>query len=326
MLETYIKRILQARVYDVAKETPLTPAKKISARFKNKILLKREDMQPIHSFKIRGAYNKMVSLPPILREKGVITASAGNHAQGVALAGQKLQIPVLVVMAKTASEIKISAVKELGAEVILWGDTYEEAAEHAEMLQQEKNLAYIHPFDDPDVIAGQGTIGMEILHHHTSPLSAIFVPVGGGGLIAGIAAFVKYVRPEIKIIGVEPEDSNCLYESLKAHTRVCLKHIGTFADGVATKQVGAANFEILKDLVETVILVNKEEICEAIKDIYDDMRSVAEPAGALATAGLKKYLGGNTAIQNETFVAIHSGANISFERLYEVVKIVIKST
>lgn len=325
MLETYIKRILQAKVYDVAVETPLTTAKKLSKCFKNRILLKREDLQPIHSFKIRGAYNKMVQLDPATRKKGVITASAGNHAQGVALAGAKLQIPVLVVMAKTASEIKISAVEELGAEVVLWGNTYEEAAEHAGNLQQEKNLTYIHPFDDPEVIAGQGTIGAEILHQCSQVPSAIFVPVGGGGLIAGITAFVKYVHPEIKIFGVEPEDSNCLYEALKAHTRVRLEKVGSFADGVAAKQVGEENFRILEQSIEGVILVNKEEICEAIKDIYNDTRSVAEPSGALATAGLKKYLT-KSDIQDETFIAIHSGANISFERLYEVVKVVIKST
>ena len=320
MPHDYIKKILNAPVYDVAIQSPLDAAPGLSAHFGRKIWLKREDLQPIFSFKIRGAYTKIMALDEKTRQRGVITASAGNHAQGVALAAKKLKIKATVVMTATTPEIKVKAVQSYGAEVILHGDALSDAFAHAHQLAKQKNLTFIHPFDDPDVIAGQGTIGMEVLRQHPGPIEAIFVPVGGGGLIAGIASFVKFARPDIKIIGVEPDDADCLYQALKAKKRVDLGQVGLFADGVAVRQVGEEPFRIARELVDDVIRVDTDEICAAIKDIFTDTRSVAEPAGALSVAGLKKYLGKHPADRKDggDLVAIISGANINFDRLRHV--------
>jgi len=314
MLDAYTKKILQARVYDVAEKTRLDYASTLSERLHNHIWIKREDMQPVFSFKIRGAYNKIVHLPKNISKKGVIAASAGNHAQGVALSAQKLGIPATIVMPKTTPEIKVASVRSRGAEVILQGTTYDDASEYAKKLVEKKGLSYIHPYDDEDVIAGQGTIAMEILHQHTEELDAIFVPVGGGGLIAGIAAYVKYLRPEIKVIGVEPDDAACLYEALKANERVILDQVGIFADGVAVRQIGEHTFEVAKNYVDEVILVNTDETCTAIKEIFEDTRTVVEPAGALGLAGLKKYIK-REKCKHRNLVTIASGANINFHRL-----------
>ncbi len=314
MIQHYIEKILRAKVYDVAVETPLDKAPVLSSRYKNSIYLKREDLQSVFSFKLRGAYNKICQLTEAEKKKGVIAASAGNHAQGVALAAKKLGIKALIIMPNTTPEIKVQSVKDKGAKIVLFGDSYDEAYEHAVQLAEEKNLVFIHPYDDPDVIAGQGTIGMEILRQHPADISAIFVPVGGGGLIAGIAAYVKFVRPEIKIIGVEPDDADCLNKALIAGRRVKLKQVGLFADGVAVKQIGKEPFRLIQGLVGEGITVNTDEICAAIKDVFEDTRSVPEPAGALAVAGLKKYLEREKS-SNETLVAIESGANINFDRL-----------
>ncbi|MEY3220907.1 MAG: threonine ammonia-lyase, biosynthetic [Pseudomonadota bacterium] len=317
MLTSYVKKILQARVYDVAKETDLDHAKNLSKRLGNEIYIKREDQQPVFSFKLRGAYNKMAHLSPEMAARGVIAASAGNHAQGVALAAKKLQIKALIVMPKTTPDIKINAVRELDAEIILHGNSYDDAGAHAKKLAEEQELTFIHPYDDAEVIAGQGTIGMEILHQHTGDIHAIFVPVGGGGLIAGIAAYVKYVRPDIKIIGVEPDDAACLYAALRANERVILPQVGIFADGVAVRQIGKEPFELAKNYVDDVILVNTDAICAAIKDIFEATRVVTEPAGALALAGLKEYVSQHN-IKNQTLITISSGANMNFERLQHV--------
>jgi threonine dehydratase len=314
MLDLYTKKILQARVYDVAEKTRLDYAVNLSKRLNNHIWIKREDMQPVFSFKIRGAYNKIANLPKNIAKKGIITASAGNHAQGVALSAKKLGIPAIIVMPKTTPEIKVEAVRNFGAEVILQGTTYDDASLYAKKLAEKQGLSYIHPYDDEDVIAGQGTIAMEILHQHTEELEAIFVPVGGGGLIAGIAAYVKYLRPEIKVIGVEPDDAACLYEALKANERVILDQVGIFADGVAVKQIGEHTFEVARQYVDEVILVNTDETCAAIKEIFEDTRTVVEPAGALGLAGLKKYIKREKS-KNRHFVTIASGANINFHRL-----------
>jgi len=314
MIQHYIEKILRAKVYDVAVETPLDKASVLSLRYKNFIYLKREDLQPVFSFKLRGAYNKICQLTEPEKKKGIIAASAGNHAQGVALAAKKLGIKALIVMPNTTPEIKVQSVKGKGAKTVLFGDSYDEAYEHAVQLAAEKKLIFIHPYDDPDVIAGQGTIGMEILRQHPADISAIFIPVGGGGLIAGIAAYVRFVRPDIKIIGVEPDDADCLNKALIAGRRVKLKQVGLFADGVAVKQIGKEPFRLIKDLIHEVITVNTDEICAAIKDVFEDTRSVPEPAGALAVAGLKKYLEREQS-SNETLVAIESGANINFDRL-----------
>jgi len=314
MPQKYIERILRARVYDVAQETPLEFAPRISQRLHNKVYLKREDLQPVFSFKLRGAYNKMVNLSPTARNKGVITASAGNHAQGVALSAKRLGINALIVMPKTTPPIKVQSVRDFGAKIVLHGDSYDETYAHSLVLAKEQRLTFIHPFDDPDVIAGQGTIGMEILRQHMGCLSAIFVPVGGGGLIAGIAAYVKYVRPEIKIIGVEPDDAPSLHHALEAGRRITLKQVGIFADGVAVRQVGKEPFRIARQCVDEVILVSTDEICAAIKDIFDDTRTVPEPAGALAIAGLKKYVQ-REQCKDMDLLAIESGANINFDRL-----------
>ena len=317
MLTKYIERILRARVYDVAIETPLDFAQALSRRLDNSVHIKREDLQPIFSFKLRGAYNKIAGLSEAAKRSGVIAASAGNHAQGVALSARKLGVRALIVMPCTTPAIKIDAVRDLGGETVLHGDSYDEAYEQALILAEERRLTFVHPYDDPEVIAGQGTIGMEILRQHQGDLHAIFVPVGGGGLIAGIAAYVKFVRPDIKIIGVEPDDADCLNRALKASRRVVLKQVGLFADGVAVKQIGKESFHIAYQYVDEVITVNTDEICAAIKDIFDDTRSVAEPAGALSVAGAKKYaeLSG---IRGQCLVAIESGANINFDRLRHV--------
>lgn len=314
MSQNYIEKILRAKVYDVAVETPLDFAPSLSERLANRVFLKREDLQPVFSFKLRGAYNKMSMLDRPSRAKGVIAASAGNHAQGVALAAKRLDIKALIVMPTTTPEIKIKSVKALGADIILFGDSFSETYAHAVELASRHGMVFIHPFDDPDVIAGQGTVAMEILRQHPGDLNAIFVPVGGGGLIAGIAVYVKFVRPDIKIIGVEPDDANCLNRALKANSRVIIEQVGLFADGVAVRQVGEEPFRIAQTHVDEVITVNTDEICAAIKDIFDDTRSIAEPAGALAIAGLKKYVE-REQITGQVLIAIDSGANINFDRL-----------
>ncbi|MGZ8224836.1 MAG: threonine ammonia-lyase, biosynthetic, partial [Methylobacter sp.] len=272
----YIEKILRAKVYDVAVETPLDFAPLLSERFANTVYLKREDLQSVFSFKLRGAYNKMSLLDESSKIKGVIAASAGNHAQGVALSAKKLGIRALIVMPKTTPEIKVKSVKARGAKIVLFGDSYDEAYAHAQELAAEKDMIFIHPYDDPDVIAGQGTVAMEILRQQTGHLDAIFVPVGGGGLIAGIATYVKFVRPGIKIIGVEPDDADCLNRALNAKRRVIIKQVGLFADGVAVKQIGVEPFRLAQHYVDEVITVNTDEICAAIKDIFDDTRSIAE--------------------------------------------------
>lgn len=316
MLQDYIKKILTAPVYDVAIQSPLDTALSLSARSGRKILLKREDLQPVFSFKLRGAYNKIMSLSPEVRSHGVIAASAGNHAQGVALAGKKLKIKAVIVMPTTTPDIKVKAVQSYGAEVVLHGDAYDESYEHALVLAKQRKLTFVHPFDDPDVIAGQGTIGMEILRQHSGPIEAIFVPIGGGGMIAGITAYVKFVRPEIKIIGVEPEDADSMYQSLKAKKRVKLPTVGIFAEGVAVRLVGEEPFRICQKYVDDIVRVSTDEICAAIKDIFTDTRSIAEPAGALGVAGIKKYLAKHSKKASKgDLVAIVCGANMNFERL-----------
>ena len=317
MPDSYIKRILDARVYDVAIESPIDEARRLSARLGNRVLLKREDLQPIFSFKLRGAYNKMAGLSAAERARGVITASAGNHAQGVALAAERMKIKATIVMPRTTPEIKVSAVRSRGAKVVLHGDAYDEASTYARKLEKEKQLCYVHPYDDPDVIAGQGTVGMEILRQVSSGLDAVFVPCGGGGLLAGVAAFIKYVRPQVKVIGVEPDDAACLYEALKANKRVVLSQVGLFADGVAVAQIGKENFRVIRHTVDEVITVSTDEMCAAIKDIFDDTRSIAEPAGALALAGLKKYVE-REEVRDQTLLAIDSGANTNFDRLRHI--------
>lgn len=317
MPQSYIDQILKARVYDVARETPLDRMRQLSRRIGNNIFLKREDMQSVFSFKLRGAYNKIVNLDEASRKKGVIAASAGNHAQGVALSAQMLGIEATIVMPKTTPPIKVQSVQSYGAKTILWGDSYDEAYAYTLDLVKEQGLVLVHPFDDPEVIAGQGTIAMEILRQHPEPLEAIFVPVGGGGLIAGIGAYVKYVRPGIKIIGVEPEDAPTLHNALEAGERVVLEQVGIFADGVAVRQVGKETFRVAQEVVDEVILVSTDEICASIKDIFDDTRTIAEPAGALSLAGLKKYVLRESA-DNKHLLAIQSGANINFDRLRHV--------
>jgi threonine dehydratase len=310
----YLERILSARVYDVAIESPLEVAPNLSKRMHNRLLLKREDLQPVFSFKLRGAYNKMVRLPAAALKRGVIAASAGNHAQGVALAAQKLGCRATIVMPVTTPNIKVDAVRARGAKVELKGDTYDEACAHARELERRHGYAFVHPYDDPDVIAGQGTIGMEILRQHPGKLHAIFVAVGGGGLIAGVAAYVKRLRPEIKVIGVEPEDADAMYRSLKAGRRVKLDQVGLFADGVAVKQVGKETFRLARELVDGVIRVDTDAMCAAIKDVFEDTRAILEPAGALAVAGAKAYVE-RKRLRGETIAAIACGANMNFDRL-----------
>jgi threonine dehydratase len=310
----YLEEILRARVYDVAVETPLELAPSLSRRIGNRLLLKREDLQPVFSFKVRGAYNRMATLSPDALKRGVICSSAGNHAQGVALAAQRLRSPATIVMPVTTPQIKVDAVAALGATVVLEGDSYDEAYARAAGLARSRRLTFVHPYDDSAVIAGQGTIGMEILRQCPGPLHVLFVPVGGGGLIAGIAAYVKRLRPEVRVIGVEPEDANALQRSLRAGRRVTLGHVGLFADGVAVRQVGREPFRLARQYVDDVLSVDTDELCAAIKDTFEDTRAIAEPAGALAVAGAKRFAelhGG----RRETYVAVLSGANVNFDRL-----------
>ncbi|STZ76222.1 threonine ammonia-lyase, biosynthetic [Bergeriella denitrificans] len=313
----YLIRILTASVYDVAVETPLEQARSLSCRLKNRILLKREDLQPVFSFKIRGAYNKMAKLPKEALACGVIAASAGNHAQGVALSAQRLGCRAVIVMPETTPQIKIDAVKNRGAEVVLKGVSYNDAYDHAMELAAQQGLTYIAPFDDPDVIAGQGTVGMEIVRQHAGVIDAVFLPIGGGGLAAGVAAFIKQVRPEIKVIGVQTDDSNCMKQSVEAGSVVHLKDVGLFSDGTAVKVVGDETFRLCRDLLDDIITVDTDAVCGAIKDIFDDTRSITEPAGALALAGLKAYIARNKA-EGQTLVAVTSGANMNFHRLRHV--------
>jgi threonine dehydratase len=313
----YIERILKARVYDVAIESPLDEARRLSRRLGNTVLLKREDLQEVFSFKLRGAYNKIAHLADSAAKRGVICASAGNHAQGVALAARKRGIPATIVMPQTTPHIKVQSVIALGGEAVLHGDEYDVAYEHAMELTRERHLIYVHAFDDPDVIAGQGTIGMEILRQSSSPPDAIFVPVGGGGLIAGIAVYVKSLYPNTKIIGVEPEDAAAMYESCRAGKRVTLERVGIFADGVAVKRVGEETFNLCCEYVDEILLVDTDEICAAIQDVFEDTRSIVEPAGALAVAGVKKWVA-REKCQGKRVVCINSGANINFDRLRHV--------
>lgn len=313
----YLRRIDDASVYEVAVETPLEPAKSLSARLKNRVLLKREDLQPIFSFKLRGAYNKLSRLPRSALEHGVICSSAGNHAQGVALAAARLGARAVIVMPVTTPTIKVNAVRALGGEVVLHGDTYDDAQNHARGLCEQQDLVFIHPFDDPDVIAGQGTIGREILRQADSPIDTVFVPIGGGGLIAGIAACIKGHRPDIRIVGVEPEDSAAMQQSLAAGHPVTLDHVGIFADGVAVKRVGDETFRLCRELVDDVITVDTDQTCAAIRDIFEDTRSIAEPAGALGVAGLKKYVAQHR-LRDASLVAVVCGANVNFDRLRHI--------
>lgn len=317
MFEHYLERILKSHVYDVAIETPLDAAPILSRRLGNRVLLKREDLQPVFSFKLRGAYNKIAGLGREARGRGVIAASAGNHAQGVALAANRLGVKALIVMPVTTPRIKVNAVRDRGAEIVLYGNTYDEARIHAEEIMEKHGMIFVHPYDDVDVIAGQGTIAMEIFRQHTRELYAIFVPVGGGGLIAGIAAYTKALWPNVKIIGVEPDEAPCMYEALRAKERVVLDQVGIFADGVAVRQVGEEPFSVAREYVDEVLLVNTDEICAAIKDIYDDTRSIAEPAGALGIAGLKNYVA-REGLSDKALIAIDSGANVNFDRLQHI--------
>jgi threonine dehydratase len=310
----YLQRILTAKVYDVAIESPLDLAPSLSRRLGNRVLLKREDQQPVFSFKLRGAYNKMARLSSAERARGVIAASAGNHAQGVALAAQKLSCAATIVMPVTTPHIKIAAVEGRGAKVVLHGDSYSDAHAHALVLQKRSRATFVHPYDDPDVIAGQGTIGMEILRQWQGPIDAIFVAIGGGGLISGIAAYVKRVRPDIKVIGVQPRDSDAMARSLAAGRRVKLAHVGLFADGVAVKQVGKETFRLVRQYVDEIVLVDTDAICAALKDVFEDTRSILEPAGALAIAGTKAWVERHRT-RDRTYVAIACGANMNFDRL-----------
>lgn len=310
----YLERILTARVYDVAQESPLEFAPRLSDRLHNRILLKREDMQSVFSFKLRGAYNKIAQLPPDKLQQGVIAASAGNHAQGVALGASQLGTTALIVMPVTTPHVKVEAVKARGGQVILHGDTYDDAYAHACQLSEDKGLTFIHPFDDPDVIAGQGTIGMEILRQYQKPIYAIFIAIGGGGLISGIAAYIKRLRPEIRIIGVEPVDAAAMHQSLQVGERVRLSHVGLFADGVAVREVGEETFRLCQAYVDEIVLVNTDDTCAAIKDVFEETRSILEPAGALAVAGAKAYIE-REQLQDQTLIALACGANMNFDRL-----------
>ncbi len=314
MKNDYLERVLKARVYDVAVESPLELAPGLSKRLRNRLLIKREDLQPVFSFKLRGAYNKMAGLPKARLARGVIAASAGNHAQGVALAAQRLGCRAVIVMPVTTPRIKVDAVAARGARVVLHGDSYDEAYARALELKARRGLTFVHPYDDREVIAGQGTVGMEILRQHARPIDAIFVPIGGGGLISGIAAYVKRVRPAVKIIGVEPVDADAMARSLKAGRRIKLEHVGLFADGVAVKQVGKETFRLCRDLVDDIVLVDTDEMCAAIKDVFEDTRVVLEPAGALSIAGAKAWVERRGA-RGKTLVAVASGANTNFDRL-----------
>lgn len=316
--QKFLEKVLTARVYDVAKESPLDYLGRISTRYDNQVWLKREDLQSVFSFKLRGAFNKIYQVLKAQPDlSGVITASAGNHAQGVALSANKLGLKATIVMPTTTPDIKVSAVKSYGARAVLHGENFDSAKAHALDMAEQAGLAFIHPFDDFDVMAGQGTIAHEIIRQHPDHIDAIFVPVGGGGLAAGIAGFIKAVKPEVKIIAVEPGDAASFAEAMKANRRITLKDVGIFADGVAVKQVGKHTFAMLKDLVDDVITVSTDQICAAIKDTFEDTRAICEPAGAVSLAGLKKYVEGK-GIKNQTLVAINSGANMNFDRLRHV--------
>ncbi len=318
MSSPYLERILKARVYDVAIESPLEAAPRLSRRLGNNVFFKREDQQAVFSFKLRGAYNRIAHLSETVASRGVICASAGNHAQGVALAARRRGIPAVIVMPLTTPQIKVGAVADLGGEVVLYGDDFDHAYEHALEIARERHLTFIHPFDDPDVIAGQGTIGMEILRQRAGEeIDAIFVPIGGGGLISGIAAYVKTLFPKIRIIGVEPEDAAGMYESLKAGKRVTLDRVGTFADGVAVRRVGEETFRLCQQYVDEVLLVTTDELCAGIQDIFEDNRTIVEPAGALAVAGIKKYIARENCT-GRSFISINCGANMNFDRLRHV--------
>ena len=310
----YLQRILTARVYDVAQETALDHARALSRRLGNHVLLKREDQQSVFSFKLRGAYNKMVHLSAAQLARGVICASAGNHAQGVALAAQRLGCRAVVVMPVTTPRLKVDAVKALGADVVLQGDSYSDAYAHALTLQRKQRLSFVHPFDDPDVIAGQGTIGMEILRQHQGPLDAVFVAVGGGGLICGVAAYLKSVRPEVRIVGVQTRDSDAMARSMRAGKRIELAEVGLFSDGTAVKMVGVETFRLARQSVDEFVLVDTDEVCAAIKDVFQDTRTVLEPAGALGVAGIKQYVA-KRKVKGKTLVTITCGANMNFDRL-----------
>jgi len=317
MLTDYVEKILKARVYDVAIETPLDVMPRLSERLANTLLLKREDLQPVFSFKLRGAYNRMQHLTADERLKGVVAASAGNHAQGVALAAKKMGVSSLIVMPKTTPAIKVEAVKSFGADIKLHGNSYDEACSYALDIAKQQGRTFIHPYDDPEVIAGQGTIAMEILRQHSGPIHSVFVPVGGGGLNAGVSAYIKAFWPEIKVIGVEPVDAACLKAALEQNERVVLEQVGLFADGTAVRQIGEEPFRIARETVDEVITVDSDELCAAMMDIFDDTRSIAEPSGALAVAGAKKYIA-REQLQDENIVVIDSGANINFDRLRHV--------
>jgi threonine dehydratase len=313
-LTQLLRDVLTSRVYDVARETSLDSAPRLSERLDNEVLLKREDLQPVFSFKLRGAYNKIAHLTDRERARGIIAASAGNHAQGVAYSAQKLGLRAVIVMPQTTPRIKVDAVQSMGAEVVLAGDSYNEAKAHCDTLVDQTGMTFVHPFDDPLVIAGQGTIGAEILRHSQERLSAVFVPIGGGGLIAGIAGYIKSLRPDVKVIGVEPFEADAMYRSLALGRRVQLDHVGIFADGVAVREVGERTFAIVRQTVDEVVRVTNDEICGAIKDVFDDTRSIMEPAGALAVAGVKAWVEREGA-RNQSIVALLSGANINFDRL-----------
>ena len=314
MLTRLLHDILKSRVYDVARETPLDLAPRLSRRLSNEVLLKREDLQPVFSFKLRGAYNKIAHLREAEWARGIITASAGNHSQGVAYAAKKLGLKATIVMPQTTPQIKVDAVRSMGATVELAGDSYSDAQARCDVLVKETGLTFIHPFDDPLVIAGQGTIGAEILRHSQDRLSVVFVPIGGGGLIAGIAGYLKSLRPDVRVIGVEPYESDAMYQSLKAGRRVRLDHVGIFADGVAVREVGEVTFPIVQKTVDEIVRVSNDEICAAIKDIFDDTRTVMEPAGALSAAGLKAWVE-REGVRDQSLVAVLSGANMNFDRL-----------
>jgi threonine dehydratase len=314
MAVDYLQKILTAKVYDVAIESPLDHAPALSRRIGNRVLLKREDQQPVFSFKLRGAYNKMAHLSAAERAHGVVAASAGNHAQGVALAAQRLGCKATIVMPITTPTIKIAAVESRGAKVVLFGDSYSDAYAHALQLQKAKGAIFVHPYDDPYVIAGQGTIAVEVLRQWQGPIDAIFVAIGGGGLISGIASYVKRVRPGIKVIGVQPVDSDAMARSIAAGRRIKLEHVGLFADGVAVKQVGKETFRICRELVDDILLVDTDAICAALKDVFEDTRAVLEPAGALSVAGVKAWCERHSN-RDHTFVAIACGANMNFDRL-----------
>jgi threonine dehydratase len=313
-LSAYLQKILNARVYDVAVETALDPARSLSRRLGNHVLLKREDQQSVFSFKLRGAYNKMAHLPPPQLARGVICASAGNHAQGVALSARRLNCKAVIVMPVTTPRLKVDAVHAMGAEVVLHGDSYSDAYVHALELEKAQGLSFVHPFDDPDVIAGQGTIAMEILRQHQAPIDAVFVAIGGGGLISGVAAYIKAVRPQIKVIGVQTVDSDAMLRSVRAGKRVALKDVGLFADGTAVKQVGVETFRLARALVDDYVVVDTDAVCAAIKDVFQDTRSILEPSGAMGVAALKQYAETHK-LKGKTFVAITCGANMNFDRL-----------